>query len=98
MSEKQKSRQYDAEFKRNAAELYLSSDKSLSEASKDLGVPSTTLHAWASKYRDGGKSSFRARELTAHEKEMLALKKQLADITMERDILKKAIAIFSRKK
>ena len=98
MEESRKTRQYDAEFKRNAVELYLSSDKSLNQVSKDLGIPEATVHTWVIKYRNGGKSSFGPKELPDHEKEMLALKKELAEITMERDILKKAIAIFSRKK
>jgi transposase-like protein len=98
MTNDKKSRQYDADFKRNATELYLSSDKTCKEISDDLGISDKTLHAWVQKYRQGGQSSFGPKQLTAHEKEMLALKKQLADITMERDILKKAIAIFSRKK
>lgn len=98
MQAPRKNRQYDAEFKKNTVDLYLSSGKSLNQVGKDLGVPEATVHTWVRKYRSGGNSSFGPKELTTHEKEMLALKRQLAETTMERDILKKAIAIFSRKK
>jgi len=91
-------RQYDAEFKRNTAELYLSGKQTLTKLSEDLGVAESTLYNWVAEYRKRGDESFKPRELTAHEREMIALKKELADIRMERDILKKAIAIFSKRK
>ncbi|UTW41913.1 transposase [bacterium SCSIO 12844] len=89
---------YDAEFKRNAASLYVNGKKSLSELTKQLGVAESTLYNWVSEYCQRGDESFKPKELSAQEKELLALKKQLADVSMERDILKKALTIFSKKK
>jgi transposase-like protein len=96
--EKRTRRHYDAEFKRNAAVLYLAGNKSLSELTADIGVAESTLYNWVSQYKKEGDRCFEPKELSADEKEILALKKQLADVSMERDILKKAIAIFSKKK
>ncbi len=64
----------------------------------DLGLAESTRHNWVSQYRKHGTQSFEPKELTPHEQEIIALRKRLADVSMERDILKKAIAIFSRKK
>ncbi len=89
---------YDAEFKRNAASLYINGKQTLTELTEQLGVAESTLYNWVAEYRKRGDDSFKPKELSAHEKEIIALKRQLADISMERDILKKAIAIFSKKK
>ena len=96
--EKSTRQSYSADFKSNAAALYVTGSKSLSELKSDLGVAESTLYNWVSQYRKEGERCFEPKELTAHEKEILALKKELADTAMERDILKKAIAIFSKKK
>ena len=98
MSDSKVRRQYDADFKRTAAELYLSGKKSLAQISSDLGVPDSSLFNWVAEYRQRGDDSFKPKQLNAHEREMMALKRELADVRMERDILKKAIAIFSTKK
>jgi len=98
MSNNNPRRQYDAEFKRNTAELYLSGTQALSKLSEELDIPESTIYNWVAEYRKRGDESFKPKELSAHEREMLALKKELADVRMERDILKKAIAIFSKKK
>ena len=91
-------KQYDPEFKRNAADLYLNGKKSLAEITESLGVPESTLYGWVIEFKKSGKESFKPKELSAQEKELLLIKKELADIKMERDILKKALAIFSQKK
>ncbi len=98
MSEIKRARRYDNEFKRNAAALYVDGSQTVSELSKNLGVQESTLYTWVAEYRKSGDKSFEPKQFTAQEKEMIRLKRQLADVTMERDILKKAIAIFSSKK
>ena len=89
---------YDTEFKRNAASLYINGRQTLTELTEQLGVAESTLYNWVAEYRKRGDDSFKPKELSAHEKEILVLKRQLADVSVERDILKKAIAIFSKKK
>jgi transposase len=82
-------RVYDAEFKRNTVELYLSGNQTLSVISQDLNVAESTIYNWLAEYRKGGKDSFKPVTLSPQEKEILQLKKQLSDVAMERDILKK---------
>ena len=92
-------RKYDREFKINAVKLYRESGKTLEKIALDLGIPKTTLYSWAEEFKEHGDNSFPGSGvLKPCNEELYKLKKQLADVTMERDILKKAVAIFSKPK
>lgn len=94
-----KSRKYDREFKLNSVKLYRESGKTLEEIGRDLGIPKTTLYTWIEEFKDHGENSFPGSgSLKPCNEQLYRLKKQLADVTMERDILKKAVAIFSKPK
>lgn len=85
------SKQYDEEFKRNAVKLAYETNKSVPAIARDLGISDNILYQWKKKYgREQDPEG-----LTPIEKENQRLKKELADAIMERDILKKAVAIFS---
>ena len=93
------SSRYDKEFKLNAIKLCKESGKSCREIANNLGIPDSTLHGWLKEYEVNGEKGFRGSGIPkASNEEVYRLKKQLADVTMERDILKKAVAIFSRTK
>ena len=92
-------KKYDREFKINAVKLYRESGKTLEETGKDLGIPKTTLYCWVKAFKEHGEVSFPGKgKLLPCNEELYRLKKQLADVTMERDILKKAAAIFLKPK
>jgi len=94
-----RSRNYDREFKLNAVKLHKNSGKKAREISKDLGVPESTFCIWVKEYRKNGENSFRGSgNIKSSNEELYKLKKELKDAQMERDILKKALAIFSQKK
>ena len=91
-------RQYDSEFKKMAVELSNNHDN-LKELAKELDIPAERLYRWrreTKKHPDNcfpghGKSSQSDRE-----KELVRLKKELREAQLERDILKKAVSIFSK--
>lgn len=56
MSKKLKN--YDKEFKQNAVNLCLSSDRDYSKIAKDLGVPNSTLHSWVKAPQKDGNEAF----------------------------------------
>ena len=92
-------KKYEREFKLNAVKLYRESGKSYEEIAKNLGISKSTLYAWIQEYKENGEDSFPGSGiLKPCNEELYRLKKQLADVTMERDILKKAVAIFSKPK
>lgn len=86
---------YDKDFKLSAVQLYLSSQESIEKIATDLGVSRASLGKWVSSYKRDGDRSFPG---SGHvvEKEIRALKQELHLVRQERDILKKAMAIFSQ--
>jgi transposase len=84
-------KRYDDAFKREAVRLVFNSGKSVPAIAKDLGVSDNALYLWKRAY---GREPD-AIGMTPLEKENQRLKKDLAEVSMERDILKKAVAIFS---
>jgi len=91
----QKSRNYDDEFKLSSVKLYYASGKSYAELSRDLGIPSSTLIGWvhSGKYHNKNKPNQILDSETLQE--LSQLRKALKLANEERDILKKALAIFS---
>ena len=95
MKAKQK-RAYDKEFKLNAVQLYLKDNRSYRELGKELGIPSDTLSGWVKSYKKEGKEAFPGKgHVKASDEELVKLRKELAIAREERDILKKALGIFS---
>jgi transposase len=91
-------RNYDKEFKLNAINLH-KGGKSASSVCKDLGIPDATFYYWLEQYDKEKEHSFQGSgKPKASNEEVAQLKKELEDMTLERDILKKAVAIFSRPK
>jgi transposase len=90
---------YDREFKLNTLKLVESSGKSIQKISDELGISPNTIHNWRKAYREGKYDGpdtsprFKPEEI-----EVRQLKKELARVTMERDILKKAIGYFAKEK
>ena len=83
-------RKYTDEFKRDAINLVDNSNKNKSEIARDLGISPSTMHSWL-------KKSVRTKDGNIiTDSEITRLRKELADTKMERDILKKAVSIFSK--
>ncbi len=82
---------YDEEFKKNAVKLSYASPKSVKQVSEDLGISENMLYRWRKKYTaDGDKTRY-----ATMEEENKALRLELAELKMERDMLKKATAYFA---
>jgi len=94
---RRKARCFTLEFKQKAVELSYARG-SVKEVSEELDVNSSVLHRWRKELKSYGKNSFPGRgtpKMTDEQKEIAKLKRQLKDMELERDILKKAISIFS---
>ena len=89
-------KQYDKEFKINAVRLYEESGKLLREVEQELGVGTGCISHWRKELQDQGELSFpRNGKLNEKDAEMARLKRELEIVKQERDILKKAVGIFS---
>jgi len=94
-------RQYSKEFKKEAVDYYLASNKSAEEVARDLGIPYSNLKRWHTQYKKRGEWAFPGHgkeNLTPQEEKVRKLQKELTDTQIERDILKKALAIFTKKR
>jgi transposase len=96
VSKKQR-RQYDVEFKHEAARLVLEGRRSYSEVARNLGVNRTQIANWVHLYKSHGKAAFPGNgRLRPEDEENRQLRRDLSRVTEERDVLKKALAVFSR--
>ena len=94
---KRKLRAYDREFKLNAIKLYQENNKTIEQISQELGLPSNTFSGWLREKNQLGDRAFPGKgHSTVPENEALVkLRKEFELVKRERDILKKALAIFS---
>ena len=88
---------YTAEFKREAVQLVQTSGKPIAQVARDLGISDTSIHQWRKELTEHGPEAFPGSgHQPAQEEEIRRLKRELDIVKQERDILKKAIGIFSR--
>ena len=89
-------RTYLPEFKREAIQLWQSSGKSASAIENELGITPGLLSRWKRKQEKNGQYAFPGKgKLMPEQEKMRHLEKENAVLRQERDILKKAVAIFS---
>lgn len=94
-------RKYTAEFKIEAIKLVKETGQTIAKIARDLGIDNSTLGEWIRKYNEKGsvENAFPGNEKVApYDKERFELKKELARVTRERDILKKALGYFAAQK
>lgn len=95
---KRERRQFDKEFKEMTVSLCLSG-KTTVEVADELGIRRELVARWKreyNQYREGSFSGHGNANMTSEQKEIARLKRELKDAQIERDILKKAISIFSK--
>ena len=79
-------KKYDDEYKQGAVRKIVDG-QSVASVSRELGVSENQLHAWKKR---------RFESSTESEKDLIQLKKELREVRMENEILKKAALIFGR--
>ena len=89
-------KQYSREFKQEAVRLLETSGKSASQLERELGIGKGNLWRWRLKLAADGKDAFPGHgRLTPEQERLRQLERELEIVRQERDILKKAVAIFS---
>jgi transposase len=98
----QQYRKYTEEFKLEALRLLASSGKSAAQLERELGITEGMLLKWQERYRvsqaGAGPASLEPSDLAAAKQEIKRLEKELREVAEEREILKKAMSIFSRRR
>jgi transposase len=85
---------YPPEFRREAVQLAQSTERSIAQVARDLGVADQTLRNWI---KQADVDAGRREGLTSEEREELRrLRRENRTLLQEREILKKAAAFFAR--
>ena len=88
-------RRYDAQFKQDAVAL-VEGGRPYTRVAAELGISTTALKRWLDWSKTGRlQASEAASALSAEEHELRRLRRELAEVSLQRDILKKALAICS---
>jgi transposase len=90
-------RRFTREFKLEAVKLIRERGVSYTQASQDLGVHPTQLRHWVKAFAEDPVQAFpRHGQMKSEAAEIARLKREVAKLKAERDILKKAAAYFAR--
>lgn len=85
------------EFKREAVQLLESGSRPASQIARDLGIKRNQLYKWQAELKTRPEAAFPGSGRRPGAKdEVSRLKQELAQVTEERDILKKAAAYFAK--
>ena len=82
-------RNYSEEFKKEAVGHSLTSEKTVIEVAQNLGIAHSNLNRWRTQYRKNGELAFPGngkQRLAPQEEEIRRLKKELYEVSQERDI------------
>lgn len=90
-------RTYSKEFKEEALSLLQSSGKTIHALEQELGISHGLLKQWKRRATQDGKQAFPGHgKLKADDAELRQLRREVEILRQERDILKKAMVIFSQ--
>jgi transposase len=88
---------HSAEFKREAVRMASKPGVSRRQAARELGIHPNVLRAWQARFQSGQWEQEAGTDLkSAQAKEIERLRRENAELKMERDILKKAAAYFAK--
>lgn len=88
---------YTKEFKEEAVKLVTEAGLSIAEVARRVSVGKSTIEYWVRQARKGNlPDDHRKKPVTAEEMEVNRLRREVAELKMERDILKKATAYFAK--
>ena len=97
MESEKKRKTYDGQFKQDAVNLVNQGGRKVSEVARDLGIEGNTLHRWKRESSTEGSGAFPGKgHQTALEEENRRLRRELEQTKEDREILKKALAFFSK--
>jgi transposase len=97
METERQRRKYDRQYKMDAVNLVVNGGRSVSEAARELGINPNVLHRWKRQLTEDGAQAFPGKgKLSPQEEELRRLRRELEQAKEDRDILKKALAFFSK--
>lgn len=90
-------RSFTKEYKLEALRPLLEGTQSVTQRAAELGIGRTELQRWLSQHQQAGAEAFPGSgQQSGEQAEIAELRRRLKAAEMERDILKKAVSIFSK--
>ncbi len=90
-------RKHDKQFKEEAVRLVTEGGRQVTEVARSLGIHENLLRTWKRKYEEDPAGSFPGKgHLKPQDEELRRLQKEIANLKEDKEILKKALAIFSK--
>ena len=90
-------RRFDRQFKLDALRMVQETEQPIAEIARNLGIHPNILYKWRNEFLSDAEHSFPGKgNLKPEDAELRALRRELETVKEERDILKKALAVFSR--
>jgi transposase len=97
METEKRRKRYDRQFKIDAVSLVVNGGRTIADAARELGVNPNVLHRWKRELTHEGTEAFPGKgRLAPQEEELRRLRRELEQAKEDRDILKKALAFFSK--
>lgn len=93
-TEKRTRRKYDADFRKEVIKM-VESGRKVPDIAQSLGIGTNLIYQWLKRSKTTSDSSGNSSPIS-FDAEKAAMYKRIKDLEMERDILKKALGIFSR--
>ena len=89
-------RRYTEEFKREAVRLVRESAHPVAQVARDLGIPDNVLYRWTAQHRHAEAHGTIRVAQRAEAEELARVKRELARVTQERAVLRRAAAFFAK--
>lgn len=94
---RQKRRKFTREFKVEAIRKVVIDDRTYTDVGKEVGVSQGVLGRWVREFTEDEHEAFPGKGVRkSKDQEIFELKRELEGLREERDILKKAVTVFSR--
>lgn len=90
-----RAKKYSLEFKRDVLAMAAEGSRTVAQLERDLDITPGLIYKWQQRYRIQA-GTVQASEARAEEAELRRLRRELEIVRQERDILKKALQVFSR--
>lgn len=91
-------RRFDRQYKLDAVRMIQDSDRPIASIARDLGIHPNVLYKWRDQLLADSDQAFPGKgKLKAEDEELRKLRRENELLKEERDILKKALAVFSRR-
>ena len=98
MGVKSERRQFSQEFKRNAVKLVMEKGVPVRKVARDLDIHPNLVHQWRRMFITEGEDAFVGTgNVKPEDAELKRLQRELEEVKEERDILKKALGVFSKR-